>query len=48
MLPFYILQAERGFAAAAVFVCFLWEEVMVDFWQKKNVTLRGLRIYEKK
>ena len=28
--PFFIYtQAKRGFAAAAVFVCFLWEEVMV-------------------
>ena len=41
----YCQQAKRGFAAAAV-LFYLW--VRLGFWQKKNLTLPGLRIYEKK
>jgi hypothetical protein len=40
-----IIQAERGFAAGAVL--FDLGEIGA-FWQKKGVTLHGLRISEKK
>jgi hypothetical protein len=40
-----ILQAERGFAAGAVLFDLGGNGA---FWQKKGVTLRGLRISEKK
>jgi hypothetical protein len=42
---FCILQAERGFAAGAILFDLGGNGV---FWQKKGVTLRGLRISEKK
>jgi hypothetical protein len=42
---FSLIQAERGFAAGAVLFDLGGNGA---FWQKKGVTLRGLRISEKK